>query len=745
MIEIAYEKPQDKKLPLSVACIREMIKTFNQNVKELVEEHDIVPSDLIHQKFNQEKNKICKKHGVQNIPSKKVINMCYVEYVNDNLIEPDGLFDTMTTNVSSRGGSGVLEVTTGLEGLENSCKYDCAFCPDVSKKNGAKEDIARSYLPNEGVFKAGLRENFDPFRLIIHRLVELEMLGHVVDKIEWIIIGGTFHSYPEPYLDHYFEQGWRGFNLYKHFSGRFQGKYSQIIKKWVLSGGLQRTLLEIPEWDQILIELDDIYPAYGETDIDRMLTYQQDNEIIDCAHCVGLSIETRPDEISRKSLARLRLYGCTRIQLGVQHLSTKILKINERRHLSKAVEKAWELALNAGFKLDAHFMLDLPGSSPIQDLQYLETVFCGDKYQSDYCKIYFCLNLPYTKIRQWYNRDKSWSTELSNDEKDFIHSQMTDPDVSYEQLMDSTNGNFIWRPYAESDPESFRMVSEVALSMIPPWTRCVRVQRDFCQDTVSTPGTILAETTTNNDELGYVSATIRTNENQMIMQRLEAKGEKIYEIRSREIKNNLIADLYDGNLKLVVNRYRSSNGTEYYISLEYLKNKIVPEYDYQIYDSFTLGHVRLRIPDKNKRTNLEDVYVNKDTQPALIRELHVYGTVKGVKDVKAQQYSGGQGQGFGTMLMYEAERIAYLNDCNYIVVISGVGVRGFYRRLGYHLSPNNYYMVKYGHHTIPNIFDMTSIGDNIYYRTITQKKYNSYTYYYILLSIIVAVIVYYIW
>ena len=81
------------------------------------------------------------------------------------------------------------------------------------------------------------------------------MLGHVVDKIEWIIIGGTFHSYPEPYLDHYFEQGWRGFNLYKHFSGRFQGKYAPIIKKWVLNGGLQRTLLEIPEWEQILVEL----------------------------------------------------------------------------------------------------------------------------------------------------------------------------------------------------------------------------------------------------------------------------------------------------------------------------------------------------------------------------------------------------------------------------------------------------------------------------------------------------------
>lgn len=705
-LEIAYEQGgqgQEESLPLSLEFIQELCHDFNDGVLELSSKN-IVPAEDIHILYNNKCKNLLKKHKVKGLPKKGVVNHCYVEYVNRNLMEPNGLFDTITTNLGSRGGSGVLEVTTGLAGLKNSCKYDCHFCPNERKEFGGKHDISRSYLSNEGVFKAGLREDFDPYRLMIHRLVELETLGHVVDKIEWIIIGGTFHSYPEEYLDDYIAQGWRALNTFHYFSRRFQGKYADVIHTWVQNGGLHCSLTDIDTWDEIMEDLEQLYP------VKTMTEYQTDNETARCARCSGLSIETRPDQISKKNIAKMREYGCTRIQLGIQHLDKKILQINNRDHGNSAM--AIEACLNAGLKIDEHLMLDLPGSTAVSDLEYLSKVFLGNTHQADYCKLYYCLNLPFTMIRKWYNRDKD--SNVDPVEKDMIHIMMTDDNVTYRELLEFCQHdvrNFIWRPYSESEPQDFRDVSEQAMMMIPPWTRCVRIQRDFCEDRVSKPGDTLVETTTDNKTLGFVSSTIKTNENQLILQRLKKCRLHPYEIRSREIGNNLVPNIYNGNLRLVTTEYCNGNGTEYYISLEYLKGKDRGEGEItkwqDLFESYTLGHVRLRIPNRRKATMLQDIKGPRGCKTGIIRELHVYGRLKGVSDVKAQQYSGGQGQGFGKLLMHMAEHKAYTKGCDRIVVISGVGVRDYYRRLGYAFSDKNYYMIK-------DMEDMDMDKDNVY-------------------------------
>lgn len=677
----------DAPVPFSLEFITELSQSFDQAVLKLNKNNSIVLASEIHTAYNQTIKSLLRKHGIKVNPRKSDVNHCYVEYVNRGQMDPNGLFDTITTNVSSRGGSGILEVTTGLSGLKNSCKYNCNFCPNERKEYGGKHDISRSYLSNEGVFKAGLREDFDPYRLMIHRLVELETLGHVVDKVEWIIIGGTFHSYPEKYLDDYISEGWRALNTFHYFSRRFQGRYSNAIHQWVQNGGLHRSLREIPEWESIMSE---IYPQGS------LESYQHDNETVCCARCVGLSIETRPDQISIKTLSKMREYGCTRVQLGIQHLNKKILQINGRDHGNSA--KAIRQCLDAGFKIDLHYMIDLPGATPESDLKFLTTVFKGDTYQADYCKLYYCLNLPFTTIRKWYNRN--YDPTVTKEERDAIHSMMTDPSVTYQDLLEQCQGqgqdSFVWRPYSESNPDDFRALSERAITMIPPWTRCVRVQRDFCRDRVSKHGQILIETTTDDNELGFVNGTIHTNENQLILQRLEKQNLRPFEIRSREIGNNIIPNIYDGNLKLVTTSYLNNGGREYYISLEYVRSssQSQPKNWSELFNSFTIGHVRLRIPFKRRATMLSDVKGPIGCKPALIRELHVYGQLKGVTDIKAQQYSGGQGQGFGKLLMYIAECQAISEGCSWMSVISGVGVRGYYSNLGYKLSSDNHYMVK---------------------------------------------------
>ena len=380
-------------------------------------------------------------------------------------------------------------------------------------------------------------------------------------------------------------------------------------------------------------------------------------------------------------------------------------------------------------------MLDLPGSTPVQDLSYLEMIFKGNQYQSDYCKLYFCLNLPYTQIRKWYNNDKHLISNPNNN-WDMIHEMMTNPKYSYEDLMVLCNRNIdslVWRPYSETDFNGFHEVSEKAIMMIPPWTRCVRVQRDFCQDRVSKPGSLLMETTQDDETLGYVSSIIRTNENQMILRDLKAKEMKPLEIRGREINNNLITDIMDGNLNLVHNVYRNADGTEHYISIEYNKSTNNPTSMEEIYNSYTLGHVRLRIPDRKLGSMLPDIRGKKVHVIAIIRELHVYGRLKGVSDVKAQQYSGGQGQGIGKLLMYMAEKITLDNNCNYISVISGVGVRMYYSKLGYSLSPINNYMIKDFMTIYPiclpkqfMLSNIININKNINYHVITRVSTNRY-------------------
>jgi len=702
-MEIRYdpsEQPQPSQLPLplSLPFIQDLMLTFRGHVTQLVANHNVIPAELIQLVFEKTKRHVLQQHRSSGIgtPSKSLINYCYVEYVNQGKLEPDGLFDTITTNIGVRSISGVLEVTVGLEGMANdgdesdapsSCKYNCSFCPNERKKFGATHNIARSYLSNEGVFKAGLREDFDAYRLVIHRLVELETLGHVVDKIEMLVLGGTFHSYPKEYRDRYLADVWQATVDFHHFSSRFQGRYAGVIRQWVINGGLLRTLRDIPDWNGIVATLDQQRTPVPEG-MKPIVHYQNLNENSICSRCVGLSLETRPDEISRAALIELRDYGCTRLQLGIQHLDPKVLAINNRRHSAEASAKAIQQCLDAGFKVDLHLMLDLPGSSPDMDLKYLRDVFTGDRFQSDYCKLYFCLNLPWTEIRRWYNRDKA-----AGGMQDQIHQWMTDPSVSYEELLELCGGrdNFIWRPYAESNPEQFRETSETALMMVPPWTRCVRVQRDFCRDRKSQPNTELVETTTDEKLLGYFSSTINNNERQLIQARLVSKGQRPVEIRTREVKNNIIPNLYNGDLHLVHCIYRNAGGTEHYVSLEY--GSSVKQ---QPYSAINLGHVRVRIPDRYTPTMLPDIYQKRQGgRTALLRELHINGAVAGVTEIRAQQFSSGQSRGFGTMLLHVAEEIAVQSQCNCLAVISGVGVRGFYRKFGYQLTTANHYMVKW--------------------------------------------------
>jgi elongator complex protein 3 len=292
-------------------------------------------------------------------------------------------------------------------------------------------------------------------------------------------------------------------------------------------------------------------------------------------------------------------------------------------------------------------MPDLPGTTLELDYEMVHTVFEGDQLQLDYCKIYPCLDLPYTDIRKW-KEEGTWKPIAENNFKDFI------------TLMCHT------------------------LSVVPPWTRINRVQRDF------------PEANEKNNGLGYVSNNIKTNLQQIVTAEMKKRGLKCIDIRSREIRNNIVESRLD-RTKLYIRTYRANEGTEFFISAEIPSAK--DETDSFTDNAILLGLCRLRIPDyefTEKERNPHHylpVYRNKVNRISRIRELHVYGNI-----ASSLKSGNSQHRGVGKFLISVAEAISRMYSCDLVTIISGVGVRDYYEHLGYTLDSNeDQFMIKVLH------------------------------------------------
>jgi histone acetyltransferase (RNA polymerase elongator complex component) len=536
---------------------------------------------------------------------------------------------------SVRSTSGILPISVSLEGNNFSCRYNCHYCPNESKANGAKYDIARSYLSSEGTFKNGIIEDFCPIRQTLRRLIQLESMGHTIDKMEFIVLGGTFHSYDPNYRNEFIQKLYYACNIFQHFSVNYRGKYSHLTREF---------LSKKPFVNKISIK--DLYERVKLREMLSIVEEQNINETLKFSRMIGLVLETRPDQIHLGSIKELRKLGCTRIQLGIQHLDHFVLDLVNRLHRADKTKLAIKRLRDNGFKVDGHLMPDLPASTTESDRKLFEEIFQGCDYQLDYCKIYPCLDVPYTEIRKW--KEREYDAE--------VDAAIKDRSILQLGLIARTRGKEIkdilfWRPRSETNYSEFLETIRYGMELVPPWVRINRVQRDF------------PEASKYNDQLGFVSNNIQTNEKQKV------SGNEM-DIRSREIRGKLSSE----RPSLMVRKYIASEGVEYFISYEIL-NKESPDH------SILLGLLRLRL-DKSE-------WVCREIKgTAKIRELHVYGFLESSNGSK----SNAQHQGIGKKLMNIAERIAYQNRYRKISVISGVGVRGYYRSLGYQLKGT--YMVK---------------------------------------------------
>lgn len=215
--------------------------------------------------------------------------------------------------------SGVTTVTVLTKPYP--CPGKCIFCPTDVR-------MPKSYLPDEPGAMRALEHDFDPFTQVQARIRALEGLGHPTDKIELLILGGTWSSYRRDYQEWFVRRCFEAMNS-------------------TLSDGSAQNVEDEPS----AVSLADVQ-SQNESALHRN---------------VGLVIETRPDEINADELRWLRYLGVTKVQLGAQSLDDHILEINQRGHDVACTHRAVALLRAAGFKIVLHWMPNLLGSTPASD------------------------------------------------------------------------------------------------------------------------------------------------------------------------------------------------------------------------------------------------------------------------------------------------------------------------------------------------------------------------------------------
>jgi elongator complex protein 3 len=459
-----------------------------------------------------------------------------------------------------------------------------------------------------------IMNKFNPYEQIQSRLHALMINGHSTNKIELIVMGGTFSYFPKKYQYWFVKECFRACNEFEpsrkskvesQKSNKERGKQffkEQKIKK---QHSLSQKISTIQQ---------------------QLLREQKRNENAK-TKIIGLTLETRPDWINQKEITNFRQLGCTRVELGVQSIYNDILQKNHRGHLTQATVIATKLLKEAGFKINYHLMPGLYGSSPIKDFKMFKELFSNPDYQPDMLKIYPTVVIKNTLLYRWWKQGKY--TPLSNN--------------NFEKL-----------------------VIKIKNEAIPPYVRIQRLVRDVPLPSIEAGPTI-----------SNLRQIIAPKTNCQCIRCREIKND--YQSTSHKIqKKKTLGSFSEKNTgqKIFLNRidYLASDGKE--IFLQFINN-----------DNRLYALLRLRINSPHSST----------PAPAIIREVHTYGkvTAVGERDKNSPQHIG-----LGRKLLQEAEKIAKeeLTNLNIpknkqkIAVISGVGVRDYYRQNGYRLQ--NTYMIK---------------------------------------------------
>jgi elongator complex protein 3 len=286
-----------------------------------------------------------RKHPLQDggYLGKYVLVAAYHEMVRTGEIHEDaGLLERLRMK-PVRTLSGVTTVTVLTKPYP--CPGKCIFCPTDVR-------MPKSYLPDEPGAMRGLEHDFDPYAQVRSRIHALEALGHPTDKIELLILGGTWSSYRRDYQEWFVRRCFDALNAHaEELPPETDPEHAGAEKE----------------------------PARPNPE--ALLSAQATNEGAPHRN-VGLVVETRPDEITPDELRWMRYLGVTKVQMGAQSLDDRILELNRRGHDVECTRRATKLLRAASFKIVLHWMPNLHGATPESDRVDFERLwegFCPDE------------------------------------------------------------------------------------------------------------------------------------------------------------------------------------------------------------------------------------------------------------------------------------------------------------------------------------------------------------------------------
>eukprot|EP00455_Lapot_gusevi_P021883 TRINITY_DN2284_c0_g1_i7.p1 TRINITY_DN2284_c0_g1~~TRINITY_DN2284_c0_g1_i7.p1 ORF type:complete len:456 (+),score=72.70 TRINITY_DN2284_c0_g1_i7:98-1465(+) len=236
----------------------------------------------------------------------------------------------------------------------------CVYCP-----GGPDSDFeysTQAYTGYEPTSMRAIRSRYHPYMQTKDRVDQLKRLGHDVDKVEFILMGGTFMSLDADYRDYFVR------NLHDALSGHTSSSVQEAIR------------------------------------------YSEQSRV----KCIGLTIETRPDYCLKPHISQMLSYGCTRLEIGVQSIYEDVALDTNRGHTVKAVTESFQLAKDSGFKIIAHMMPDLPNMGFERDLEQFREYFSNPAFRTDGLKIYPTLVIRGTGLYELWKtgRYKNYSPDV---------------------------------------------------------------------------------------------------------------------------------------------------------------------------------------------------------------------------------------------------------------------------------------------------------------------------------------------
>lgn len=445
------------------------------------------------------------KHGKHN--AKKYLMPYYLEHKEEfNLGKKteEKLLQILKVK-PKRSASGVATITVITKPWP--CGGNCIYCPNDIR-------MPKSYLSDEPACQRAERNFFDPYLQVTARLKALTEMGHNTDKVEMIVLGGTFNDYIPEYQRWFVKEIFRALN---------EETYDKDLEQKYRDNGYTDNLDELKEKAKPLQQkLNNHELTYNEA---HALYYKKNEdwqtaswEEVEAQHkinenakhrCVGLVFETRPQVISAETLTIMRKLGCTKVQIGIQSLNKKNMETSKRRH--DKVQKAFEQLRLFGYKIHAHFMANLPGATPESDKADFEKLVTDPAYLPDEIKLYPCMLVESARLNKLAHVNK-------------------------------------WQAY---DEETLVDILADDVIKTPPFTRISRMMRDISSKDIT-------------------QGVKKTNLRQMVEIEAEKRCKNIQEIRHREIAmsktNKILFNDYT---------YQTSNTEEHFLQFITPENKIL--------------------------------------------------------------------------------------------------------------------------------------------------------------------------